>query len=333
MKTEILNIDKQSLNKAKNIILSSGLVAFATETVYGLGANALDESAVGSIFIAKGRPQDNPLIVHIGKKEDIFNIVESLNEKAEKLMDKFMPGPITIILKKKDTIPNNVTAGLSNVAVRMPLHEGARAFINECGVPIAAPSANTSKRPSPTDAQSVLEDMDGKIPLILDGGPCEVGIESTVIDLTREVPTILRPGIITKEEIEKVVGKVDVVLSVKDNEKVASPGVKYTHYAPNCEMVMVENNVVEKTKELYDSYNKQGKKPVILCYEETSVKYKGNNIYILGKDDIEASKNFYTDLRKLEKIYDVIIAEAPKKESVGESLYNRMIKSASHKVY
>lgn len=333
MNTKILKINEESLKEAKQIILDGGLVAFATETVYGLGANALDEKAVQSTFTAKGRPQDNPLIVHIGKKEDIFNVVEELNENAKKLMDKFMPGAITIILKKKSTIPYCVTAGLENVAVRMPLHEGARAFINACGVPISAPSANTSKRPSPTNALSVLEDMNGKIPLILDGGECEVGIESTVIDLTREYPTILRPGIITKEDIEKVVGRVDLVLSVKGNEKVASPGVKYTHYAPNCEMVMVENDVVNKTKELYDEYELSGKNPVILCYEKTSKEYEGKNIFILGKDDIEASKNFYTDLRKLEKIYDVIIAEAPKKESVGNSLYNRMIKSASHKVF
>ena len=231
METKILSTSKQDIEIAGKILRNGGLVAFPTETVYGLGANALDDDAVKSIYLAKGRPSDNPLIVHIAKKEDIAPLVEEITPKAKMLIDAFFPAPLTVILKKSKLIGNTVSGGLDTVAVRMPKNEVARAVIEAAGVPIAAPSANTSGLPSPTKASHVISDMNGKINAILDGGDCEFGVESTVITLAEDTPVILRPGAITKEMIEEVIGKVElsraVLCDIGKNEKAPSPGFSW----------------------------------------------------------------------------------------------------------
>ena len=229
MKTEILTSSKQDIEKAGKIIARGGLVAFPTETVYGLGANALDENAVKSIYAAKGRPSDNPLIVHVAEKGDIAPLVESISPKAQALIDAFFPAPLTIILKKSALVPSVTSGGLDTVAVRMPENETARALIKASGVPVAAPSANTSGLPSPTKAKYVIDDMLGKIDAIIDGEDCEYGVESTVITLAGETPVILRPGAVTKEMLERVIGAVEVAPAVlegmAENETAASPGM------------------------------------------------------------------------------------------------------------
>ena len=253
MQTKILSTSEYDVALAGEIIAGGGLVAFPTETVYGLGANALNEEAVKKIYLAKGRPSDNPLIVHIAKKEDIYPLVDEVTPKAKALIDAFFPAPLTIILKKSKLIGNVVSGGLDTVAVRMPKNETARRLIEKSGCPIAAPSANTSGLPSPTRAKYVVDDMMGKIDAIIDGGDCEFGVESTVITLATDVPTMLRPGAVTKEMIESVIGEIYVAPAVlegmAENETAASPGMKYKHYSPKTRVVMVQG-----TKEQYEDF-------------------------------------------------------------------------------
>ena len=244
--------------EASKIIKEGGVVVFPTETVYGLGANAFDEEAVKKIFIAKGRPQDNPLIVHISSLDDVSKIAESVPELFYKLAKEFMPGPITIILKKSKSIPDIVTAGGDTVGIRMPNNEIARELIKN-SFPLAAPSANKSKHISPTTAQHVYDDLKGEVPLILDGGECRYGIESTVLDLTTDIPTILRPGAITLEMLQEIIGDVSVNGQVIKIAK--SPGMKYTHYAPKCECIVA--TTPEKARDRYERVEKEGLKPVI----------------------------------------------------------------------
>lgn len=233
MKTELLTVNDENIKKAGRIIADGGLVAFPTETVYGLGANALNDEAVKNIYKAKGRPSDNPLIVHVADKADIARLVKEIPPKAEKLINAFFPGALTIIMNKSDLIGKTVSGGLDTVAVRMPKNEIAHKLILESGCPIAAPSANTSGLPSPTRAKYVIDDMMGKIDAIIDGGDCEYGVESTVITLASEPPVLLRPGAVTKEMIESVIGEITVAPAVlegmKDDEVAASPGMKYKH--------------------------------------------------------------------------------------------------------
>ena len=253
MQTKILTPDEKDIQIAGKILADGGLVAFPTETVYGLGADALNDEAVKNIYAAKGRPSDNPLIVHIAEKGDIKPLVREVTPKAKALMDAFFPGPLTIILPKSDKVGKTVSGGLDTVAVRMPINETAHALIKASGCPIAAPSANTSGLPSPTRAKYVIDDMMGKIDAIIDGGDCEYGVESTVITLATEVPTLLRPGAITKEMLESVIGEVYVAPAVlegmKDNEVAASPGMKYKHYAPKAKVVIVKGD-----KEKYEKF-------------------------------------------------------------------------------
>ena len=244
MITQLLSPDTETYALAAEILKSGGLVAFPTETVYGLGANALDRDAVLSIFSAKGRPADNPLIVHIHDRKQLEPLCE-IPERALPLMDAFWPGPLTILCTRKPAIPDQVTAGLPTVAVRMPSHPVARAMLEACALPIAAPSANSSGRPSPTTAAHVLEDMNGKIPLIIDGGMCDVGVESTVLDLCHGDPVILRPGGVTREMISGVLNcEVSIAGSVlrplRENEKALSPGMRYRHYAPHAVVTLVQ---------------------------------------------------------------------------------------------
>lgn len=246
MNTEFFNAATQKENGTNvcgRIIRAGGLVAFPTETVYGLGANGLDGCAVEKIFAAKGRPGDNPLILHIAKKSDLKQLWKHVPDKARQLADAFWPGPLTMVYLKSDIVPPQVTAGLSTVAVRMPEHKTALALIRAAGVPIAAPSANLSGKPSPTCAQHVLDDLDGCIDAIIDGGDCRVGVESTVLSLVG-TPTVLRPGGVTREMLESVIGHVDIAHAVlnplKNGETAASPGMKYKHYAPECDVVIAD---------------------------------------------------------------------------------------------
>ncbi|MEG0229983.1 MAG: L-threonylcarbamoyladenylate synthase, partial [Oscillospiraceae bacterium] len=245
--TEILkDTDDNATKKAAELLKQGDIVGIPTETVYGLAANALDPKAVEKIFIAKGRPADNPLIVHVNNIEMIKNLVDEIPLKAISLFEKFSPGPLTIILKKSDIIPNIVSANLKTVAIRIPLHAGARKIIEKTNLPLAAPSANTSGKPSPTSANTVFDDMNGKIPLIIDGGICDVGVESTVISLAEKEPLLLRPGFITQNDIEKVIGKIKlstgVLSQINDNTKVISPGMKYKHYSPQCDVIIIDSS-------------------------------------------------------------------------------------------
>ncbi|HKK96310.1 MAG TPA: L-threonylcarbamoyladenylate synthase [Anaerovoracaceae bacterium] len=327
MKTLKLDITKKNIELAGNIVKTGGLVAFPTETVYGLGANAMDEVAVGKIYKAKGRPSDNPMIIHIAKMEQLQLLCESFSETAKILMDIFWPGPITFVLKKKSSVPDITTGLLDTVAVRMPSDEIAVKLINSAGLPIAAPSANLSGSPSPTKAEDVLEDMMGRIDAVLMGGTCPVGIESTVVDVTKEVPVILRPGYITKEDIDKVVNiKAVFDESVFQNPKEPgfkpkSPGMKYKHYSPKADLKIVrgQDENLDKTIEiLKEKYSNQGKSVGIIYY---------------GDDNEKAARNFFSDLRKLDREnMDIIITSALKPKGLGFSVMNRMLKSAGYEV-
>ena len=331
MKTKILTTSKQDIALAGEILKSGGLVAFPTETVYGLGANALDESAVKSIYAAKGRPSDNPLIVHIAKKEDIAPLVEEIPKKAEMLIDAFFPAPLTIILNKSKLINDTVSGGLKTVAFRMPKNDIARAVIEASGVPVAAPSANTSGLPSPTKASHVISDMMGKIDAIVDGGDCEFGVESTVISLAGNVPVILRPGAITKEMIEGVIGGVELASAVlsemQKGETAASPGMKYKHYSPKAKIL-----IVDADKEKYERFVNSKKDAFALCFE-------GDNITIpkvvFGEenDDLSQAKLLFDKLRELDELgAKRVYARVPNKNGVGMAVYNRLIRAAAFTV-
>ena len=270
MNTEVLKVTKENIEEAAEragaLLRSGEVVGIPTETVYGLAANAFDEAAVAKIFKAKGRPQDNPLIVHISAFSELAALVKEVPESAKKLADAFWPGPLTMILPKSDKIPNAVCAGLATVAIRMPSHAVARAVIQKAGVPLAAPSANLSGSPSPTNAKYVYDDMNGKIPMILVGGSSKVGVESTVITLALDTPRVLRPGGITVEQLREVLGEVtvdDAVLHpLKQGVKVASPGMKYKHYAPKAEITILKGDF-----ESFKSYVKTQENPFVLCFE------------------------------------------------------------------
>ncbi len=328
MVTKYLNFNNADLQLAGELIRNGKLVAFPTETVYGLGANAFDENAVKATYTAKGRPSDNPLIVHVWCKQQIIDCVaERLSPDAEKIIDAFMPGSLTVVLPKQKTIPSCVTAGMDTVAVRMPLSQQARDFLKVCQVPVTAPSANTSSRPSPTNWQTVREDMDGKIDAVLCGEQCDVGIESTVLDLSGSEPLVLRPGIVTPQQIEKVLGK-SVRVVTNPAEKVNSPGVRYKHYAPAVPMVLETDGDVQKLCRLYDNLLMQGKNPVLLVQNPSE--YGNRNTFLLGKTDEEVAHNLFEALRTLEKRYDYILASYSSKSSLSVSILNRMVRSAGN---
>ncbi|MDE6372618.1 MAG: threonylcarbamoyl-AMP synthase, partial [Clostridia bacterium] len=287
MQTRIVSI-QQGLGEAVELIKSGEVVVFPTETVYGLGANAFDGNAVRKIFEAKGRPMDNPLIAHIADMSWTERLAVDISDDAKAVMNEFMPGPITVILKRSNDVPDEVTAGLDTVGIRFPRHDVARQFIMACGTPLAAPSANTSTKISPTSAQHVFEDMQGRVPLILEGGACEVGIESTIVDMTADIPTILRPGAITQDMLVKVLGKVrnfDGKIIVAK-----APGMKYKHYAPSCEMVVAtsEDNAAYE-------YGRQlglGRNPVVLAKNDYIIS-QSFNVIRLGESDEDAMRNIY----------------------------------------
>ena len=329
MQTKLLNFTDEHLALAGQLIRQGQLVAFPTETVYGLGANAFDEDAVKSTFVAKGRPSDNPLIVHIYDKSQVYEIASVVSEDAQKIIEQIMPDSITIVLPKKANISHAITAGLDTVAIRMPKSAEARKFLEACQVPVTAPSANTSSRPSPTTWQRVAEDMDGKISAILCGVPCQVGIESTVLDLTHQEPLILRPGIVTPEQIEKVLGKPVRVLT-NPKEKVNSPGVKYKHYAPKVPMALDLTGDVAKLCNHYDTLVAQGLNPVLLV-EDTSA-FGARKVHPIGTTDEMVAQNLFENLRILEQNYNYIIASYTSKTSFAESILNRLTRSASNNI-
>lgn len=328
METKILKPSDENIKTAGEIIKNGGLVAFPTETVYGLGADALNEDAVSKIYKAKGRPSDNPLIVHIAEKEDIIPLVKEVTPKAQALIDAFFPAPLTIILPKSDKIGKTVSGGLGTVGIRMPQNPIARALIKAAGTPIAAPSANTSGLPSPTNAKYVIEDMTGKIDAIIDGGDCEYGIESTVLTLTGETPVILRPGAITKEMLEEVIGKVEIAKAVtegmKDGEIAASPGMKYKHYAPKAKII-----IVNADKKKYEKFVNSTKGAFALCFEDDEVTIPKVTFGKEG-DGLSQSHALFDSLRKLDELgAKKVYARNPELTGVGLAVYNRLIRAAA----
>lgn len=344
METKVWKVDKYGDNlytypqikEAAELLQQNEIVAFPTETVYGLGANALSNEAVEKIFQAKGRPSDNPLIVHISERKEVERFGENIPEKAEKLMEAFWPGPLTIILNTKPgIISEKTTAGLSTVGIRMPNHPVALALIKASGLPIAAPSANLSGKPSPTSFSHVYQDMNGKIAGIVDGGETGVGVESTVIDCTGEIPIILRPGGITKEEIETIVGPVDMDIQIKEEvENPRSPGMKYKHYSPNVPMVLVDGSP-EFLQKIIDEKRQEGKKVGVLTTEERKDFYQAEKILTCGnrKDLSTVARSLFKTLRAFdqEKI-DMIISETFPAEGIGIAIMNRLIKAAGHTI-
>ncbi len=347
MKTEIIaldvnNIDMKKLGYCAEVIKSGGLVAFPTETVYGLGANALDGNAVSGIFEAKGRPGDNPLIVHVACKESVNGLVNHIPYKASLMMDKLWPGPLTIIMEKSGIVPDSVTAGLDTVGVRMPAHPVALALIREAGVPIAAPSANTSGLPSPTIARHVMEDLQGKVPVIIDAGSAQVGLESTVVDMTSVPPVILRPGGITPLQLESLLGAMSIDPSVVDGVKKDSvpkaPGMKYTHYSPKAKVIVVEGeiqHIVFNIKKLAGEYKSRGIKTGILATRQTIAMYPFENVISMGdRENPETiAARLFQVLRELDSMgVQVIISEAIDNTGIGLAVMNRMNKAAGYNI-
>ena len=288
METKILS-GQEAIKLGAEIVRAGGVVAFPTETVYGLAANAYNPDAVRAVFAAKGRPMDNPLIVHLADKKLIHTVTSGFDEKYNALINAFMPGPLTLVVPRKDSIPDEVTAGLNNVGVRVPSDPVCSAFLAACGVPVAAPSANLSTRISPTSARHVYEDMKGRIPLIIDGGESIVGIESTVLDITGETPVVLRPGAVTAEMIASVLGGDVKSHSGKVLAAAPAPGMKYKHYAPSCECVVA--NDIASAVECYVKEQKAGKTPVILCRGEHTGELGGCRFIDLGRGDAEVCRN------------------------------------------
>ena len=327
MDTKILKPDDESLAEAKRIIEGGGLVAFPTETVYGLGANAFDGDAVKSIYLVKGRPQDNPLIVHVHKEYDITRIVCDIPDYALKLAKKFQPGPLTIVLKSKGTVSPVVSCGLDTIGIRVPSHEGAQRFLKAVDLPIAAPSANVSKHVSPVTAQHVYADLNGKIPLILDGGKCSGGIESTVLDCTGEIPCILRSGLVTREMIAEVAGDCGVFVP-KAGEKVRSPGMKYKHYSPNCRTMLFTYEERAKAVEEYIAQSSAGVKACLMCENSVAREFDVKDVLLLGENGEQFAANLYDKLREGERSYELIIAVAPNERGgVMAGVMNRLTKA------
>ncbi|NJE60220.1 L-threonylcarbamoyladenylate synthase [Thermococcus sp. 21S7] len=326
-------LDERRMEIAARFILEGKLVAFPTETVYGLGADALNENAVRRIFEAKGRPADNPLIVHIAEFNDLKKLTREVPREARLLAEKFWPGPLTMVLPKGEEVPYVTTGGLDTVAVRMPAHPVALALIR-ASTPIAAPSANISGKPSPTLAEHVIDDFYGKIECIIDGGETKIGVESTVIDLSSERPTLLRPGGLPLEEIENVIGEVEIHPAVRGKlvDVARSPGMKYKHYSPSAQVIVVEGkreNVRRKIGELVKEYRSRGLRVGVMATEE----YEADEFFHLGKTEEEVARNLFRALRDLDKRdVDVIIAEGIEERGLGFAVMNRLRKAAGYRI-
>lgn len=348
MKTKIVKIDainfkQEDFDQAADILRKGGLVAFPTETVYGLGANALDEKASAKIYEAKGRPSDNPLIVHISKTEDIEKLAKEIPDTAYKLASTFWPGPLTIILKKKECVPRGTTGGLDTVAIRLPANKIARELIAYSGVFIAAPSANISGKPSPTKAEHVINDLDGKVDMILDGGSATLGLESTIVDLSGTEPMILRPGCITKEMLQHVIGLIEydpVIIAKKPvlNLVPKAPGMKYRHYAPEGSLTIYEgtrdavvNSINKISKEKIDMGNSVG----VIATDETINAYKYGAVKSVGsrKDEATIAAGLYDILRQFDELHtEFIYSESFADNSLGQAIMNRLLKAAGYHI-
>ena len=315
------NIDMDLLSQAADVIKHGGLVAFPTETVYGLGADTFNPDAVANIFRAKGRPMDNPLISHIADIGELEKFAREIPESAIKLANEFWGGPLTMILKKKKGIPDAVTAGLDTVAVRLPSHSIANALIKLSGTAIAAPSANLSGSPSPTTAAHCIKDLDGRVDMIIDGGSSMIGIESTVVDLSGEVPVVLRPGGITPEDMRGVIG--EVVYGGEKEGAPKCPGMKYTHYSPNADVVLLEDITS------YSQYKEKGKKICVIAKNAAHNNFDADIVYDAGSTDTEyAARLFYLLRRADEDGANIVFAQLPEKTGIGIALFNRLYKSA-----
>ncbi len=346
MKTIYLHVaedrpDPKGMEQAGEIIKNGGLVAFPTETVYGLGGDALNPESSRRIYAAKGRPSDNPLIVHIGRLEDMDCLVKEVTPEAKKLAERFWPGPLTMILPKSDLVPYETTGGLDTVAIRFPGHRTAQEFILAAGGFVAAPSANTSGKPSPTQAKYVAEDMDGKIEMIIDGGAVGIGLESTIIDLTGDKPMILRPGYITQQMLEDVLQEVEVDRTILDDSSGAAPkapGMKYRHYAPKGELTIIEGEpkaVVAKINELTAQAMAAGERVGIIGTQETVGGYRADSIKNAGAraDEEAIARNLYTILREFDdEGMTVMYSESFETAGMGQAIMNRLLKAAGHKI-
>lgn len=344
--TDSENVNMEVVNEAGAVIKRGGLVAFPTETVYGLGADGMDGEASVKIYEAKGRPSDNPLILHISDMDMLDQIVSEIPPKAKILMDNFWPGPMTLIFNKKEEVPYKTTGGLDTVAVRFPSHKVAIEIIKAAGTPIAAPSANTSGRPSPTKATHVIEDMDGRVDMIVDGGDVGIGIESTIIDVTGDILMILRPGYITKAMVEELVGEiqVDKVVTAKSIEEIGgeykpkAPGMKYRHYAPKAELTMYDGpieKVIDVINELAKEAVSQGKRVGIIATDETKDRYEKGQVVSIGtrKDEASIARGLYGILRDFDTMdVDVIYSETFYDDELGQAIMNRLIKAAGYRI-
>jgi L-threonylcarbamoyladenylate synthase len=348
IKTLVLNVDPlkpepEKIRVAAEVLKDGGLVAFPTETVYGLGANSLDERAVLRIFEAKNRPADNPIIVHIANKDDIYVLAEHVPQIAEDLIEEFWPGPLTLLFEKSVAVPSQVTGGLATVAIRMPSHAIAHALILGAEVPVAAPSANLAGRPSPTSAKHVIDDLFGRIEVLIDGGEVGYGVESTVLDLTSDPPAVLRPGPVTVEELRSFAGEVEIHPIARADVPVEvaiarSPGMKYRHYAPTADVVVVEGPVesmVEKVQELIDAQRRLGKKVGVMAMEETAPGYRADVVKVVGSrlDPRTVAKNLFKVFREFDS-EDVkfVAAESLEPKGIGLAVMNRLRKAAGYNI-
>ena len=344
MDTQIIQVDEQHiqinlLRQAGEIIKAGGLVAFPTETVYGLGGDALNPDSSRKIYEAKGRPSDNPLIVHICRMEDLPYLVKEIPEAAKKLADAFWPGPLTMIFRKSPAVPTETTGGLATVAVRMPSHKTALSFIREAGGYVAAPSANRSGKPSPTCAKYVEEDMVGRIEMILDGGDVEIGLESTIVDMTEEIPVILRPGYITKEMLEEALGSVredGTMMSDESGQAPKAPGMKYRHYAPKGSLVIVDGEEARVTayiNEQLERLRREGHRTGVIGTDATIARYRGDVCKSAGsrEDENTIAKELYRILREFDdEEVTAIFSESFDTAGIGQAIMNRLLKAAGH---
>lgn len=346
MKTKIIRLDEEHIDQAAiveagKVIREGGLVAFPTETVYGLGGDALNADSSGKIYAAKGRPSDNPLIVHVADMDALKEVAVQVPEIALRLAERFWPGPLTMIFKKADCVPDATTGGLDTVAVRMPSNKIARELIRTSGRYIAAPSANLSGRPSPTDAKYVIQDLNGRVDMILDGGESAIGLESTIIDLSGEAPVILRPGYITEEMLGEMIAEIDTDRSILDaNSNIApkAPGMKYRHYAPKGSLVIVEGGQEQVTAYVnskLEEHKAEGKKTGVIATDETASDYWADSVKSVGRrnDEEAIAKHLFRILREFDdEGIQMIYAEAFESTGVGYAIMNRLLKAAGHQV-
>ena len=345
METKIIKISEDDVSEDKfreagQIIRDGGLVAFATETVYGLGADALNKEASAKIYAAKGRPSDNPLIVHIADVKALDELAKDVDEKTRMLAEAFWPGPLTMIVNKSDIVPYSITGGLDTVAIRMPNHRVALGLIKASKRYIAAPSANTSGRPSTTKAEHVIEDLNGKIDMIIDSGAVKIGLESTIVDMTSKVPTILRPGYITREALSDVIGEVEVDKAITEGGMVSkdvvpkAPGMKYRHYAPKAALTIVEGEeekVIKYIEEKMAEHKKRGEKAAVMATDESMDKYSCDNVFSVGrrKEQTSVATHLFAQLRDFDDLnMDYIYSESFSRENIGQAIMNRLMKAA-----